>query len=124
MKAPLNTSLEVAPYGRRRLAAMGQGGYRPATASKRLPPRAAWLERQAAQMPTSATHIALLRRLAGIAVAVSLVIALVLTIGITPPGPESAAWTVEITFGLSQLAFVAIAVVFAVARRWLVVRAP
>ena len=75
-------------------------------------------------MPTSAARIALLRRLAGMAIVVSLVIALVLTIGITPPGSASAAWTVEITFGLSQLAFVTIAVVFAVARRWLVVRAP
>ncbi len=41
-----NSSLAPTRYGRRRLAALGQGGHRPSAASRRLPPRAAQLERK------------------------------------------------------------------------------
>jgi hypothetical protein len=40
-----NPSLEPTRYGRRRLAAPGQGSHRPSAASRHLPPRSSQLER-------------------------------------------------------------------------------
>ena len=42
-----NPSLEPTRYGRRRLAAPGNRCHFPSAASQHLPPRAAWLDRQA-----------------------------------------------------------------------------